>query len=54
MDLTPLHPTTEIEKNRSLPRLNDKSGARSSRFKPTRIRGGMASDTVIQDRADRY
>ena len=52
---SPLYPTTAIRLNRKHPRLGDAPVSNErSRFSPVRIRGGMASDTVIQDRADRY
>ena len=52
---SPLYPTTAIRLNRNHPKLGDALiGGERPRFSPVRIRGGMASDTVIQDRADRY
>ena len=50
---SPLHPTTAIRLNRAHPRFDGQHESSRSTFSPIRIRGGMASDTVIGDRADR-
>ena len=52
---SPLHPTVAIRLNRKHSKLGDAPVSdERSRFSPVCIRGGMASETVIQDRADRY
>ena len=47
---SPLHPTTAIRLNRSHPRFRTDATAQTSRFTPVRIRGGLISDTVLDDR----